>query len=87
MVVRQTKEYHKNDSNKQVGEQLNVNHVFVGGVTGDVDTSVLEVGAQNNSCALVHLLKWKSTPFCASVLLITKGGLSLSKFRIFRTFS
>ncbi len=36
------------------------------------------------------ILKGKSSPFCALVLLITKEGLQiqkLSKFRIFRTFS
>ena len=43
MVVRQTKEYHKSGSDQDVGENLNVNHLFVGGVTGVVDTSVLEV--------------------------------------------
>ena len=43
MVVRRTTEYHKNQSDGIEGEQLNVNHFFVGGVTADVDTSVLEV--------------------------------------------
>ena len=50
MVVRQTKEYHKSGSDQNVGEGLNVNHLFVGGVTGVVNTSVLEVKHKNISC-------------------------------------
>ena len=50
MVVRRTTEYHKNQSDGIKGEQLNVNHFFVGGVTADVDTSVLEVNENQIMC-------------------------------------
>lgn len=43
MVVRQTKEYHKNSTKGREGERLSVNHIFVGGVAGTVNTSALEV--------------------------------------------
>ena len=42
------------------------------------------------SCMSKEYLKWMSSPFCASVLLITKEDpqiRKLLKFRIFRTFS
>ena len=50
MVVRQTKEYHKNDLNNTSGEHFNANHFFVGGLTGNVDNSVLEVNCESNYC-------------------------------------
>jgi hypothetical protein len=50
MVVRQTKEYHKNDLNNTSGEHFNAYHFFVGGLTGNVDNSVLEVNCESNYC-------------------------------------
>ena len=44
MVVRQTKEYHKNATDGPNDEKLTVNHVFIGGVNPHIiNTSVLEV--------------------------------------------
>ncbi|XP_028399262.1 laminin subunit gamma-1-like [Dendronephthya gigantea] len=42
MVVRQTKEYHKNDNKENGTEPLNITQVFVGGTNGYIDTSFLE---------------------------------------------
>ena len=54
MVVRGTSEYHKNGSEKVDGEALNVNHFFVGGVTADVNSSVLEVNENLYNIAFVY---------------------------------
>lgn len=56
MVVRQTKEYHKNDNKDNGTEPLNITHVFVGGINRHIDTQVLEVNCRKRTNFFVQKL-------------------------------